>query len=84
MLAKEAVKMINSGLALQEMVPRLENARNEIKISFTVDDIMPLRRSGRLGLVRQSVGTILNIKPILKLVEGSIIYDGTARAKASK
>jgi DegV family protein with EDD domain len=84
LLAKEAVKMINSGLALQEMVPRLENARNEIKISFTVDDIMPLRRSGRLGLVRQSVGTILNIKPILKLVEGSIIYDGTARGKSEQ
>lgn len=84
LLAKEAVKMINSGLSLQEIVSKLEKTRNEIMIAFTVDDIMPLRRSGRLGIVRQSVGTILNIKPILQLVEGSVIHDGTARGKGEQ
>lgn len=84
LLAKEAVKMINSGLSLEEIVPKLEKIRNEIMITFTVDDIMPLRRSGRLGIVRQSVGTILNNKPILKIVEGSVIHDGTARGKSEQ
>ncbi|HEY8444458.1 MAG TPA: DegV family protein [Clostridia bacterium] len=84
LLAKEAVKMINAGMSLGEIVTNLEKIRNEIMIAFTVDDIMPLRRSGRLGIVRQSVGTILNIKPILKLVEGSVIHDGTARGKSEQ
>ncbi|HEY8424024.1 MAG TPA: DegV family protein [Clostridia bacterium] len=81
LLAKESVKMINQGMDLNQIALNLENIRDEIMIAFTVNDMTPLRRSGRLGIVRQSVGTILNNKPILKLVEGSVIHDGTARGK---
>ncbi len=41
----------------------------------------PLRRSGRLGLVRQSINTILNIKPLLICQDGAIVSDGIVRGK---
>lgn len=81
LLVKETAKLINQGLSLNEIVTKLEGIRNNITIAFSVDDIMPLRRSGRLGIVRQSVGTILNIKPLLLCVEGSVISDGSARGR---
>ena len=81
LLVKEAAKWINQGLSLKEIVPKLESYRNNIMIAFSVDDIMPLRKSGRLGFVRLSVGTILNLKPLLMCVEGSVISDGLAHGR---
>ena len=49
--------------------------------TFTVDDITPLRRSGRLGNVRMSISTILNIRPVLKCEDGCIVAGGIARGK---
>ena len=55
--------------------------RSKITIAFSVDDMTPLRNSGRLGIVRQSVGTVLNLKPMLKCVDGAVISDGMARGR---
>lgn len=84
LLAKKAQKLISSGMNLFDILTQMENFRNNIMIAFSVDDIMPLRRSGRLGLVRQSVGTILNIKPLLVCIEGSVVSDGVARGKGEQ
>lgn len=46
--------------------------RHRVQITFSVDDMEPLRRSGRLGSVKLSVSTILNIRPMLRCENGSI------------
>ena len=56
--------MINSGLLCKKWCPDLENARNEIKSLY--GGRYNAVEAQRLGLVRQSVGTILQYKPILK------------------
>ena len=38
-----------------------------------------LRKSGRLGDVRQSIGNVLNVRPILTLAEGAIMAQGVSR-----
>ena len=55
--------------------------RSKVGIVFSVNDMMPLRRSGRLGIVPMSVGTVLNIRPILKLYEGCVVSDSIARGR---
>lgn len=79
MLVKLARKLIDEGASLIETAMALEETRGKINIVFTVNDMRPLRKSGRLGIVRQSVGTILNVRPILKCFEGSVVADGTVR-----
>ncbi len=37
---------------------------------FTVDDLMHLRRGGRLSGIAAMVGTVLNVKPLLRGDEG--------------
>ena len=82
LLVKEAKKLIESGLGLQEILRELPAIRDRITIAFSVDDMNPLRKSGRIGSVRMSVGTFLNIKPILLCKDGAVVSDGVARGSS--
>lgn len=79
LLIKKAQQLISSGLTLNEIMNKLQEVRDRISIAFSVDDMTPLRKSGRIGLVRMSVETILNKKPILLLKEGTVISNSIAR-----
>lgn len=83
-LAKKAKELADKGYTLKEITSEIENMRNKVGISFSVDNMDALRRSGRLGIVRQSVGTILNIRPILLCKDGAIIAYGTARGRSEQ
>lgn len=83
-LIQYARKLIDEGKTLAEVADMVEAKRDYISIMFSVDDMMPLRRSGRLGFVRQSVSTILNIKPILRCEDGSVTSDSIARGEADQ
>ncbi len=78
-LVKEARKLADEGVSLPELVNMLPAIRDKITIAFSVDDMTPLRNSGRIGFVRMSVGTILNRKPILLCKEGVVVADEIAR-----
>lgn len=80
-LVERARELANAGLSIHEIAGQLEQMRDKISIAFSVDDMEPLRRSGRLGLVRQSISTILNIKPLLICQDGAIVSDGIVRGK---
>lgn len=81
LLVKEAKNMITAGMSIDEIVKQLTAKRTKILTAFSVDDMDPLRKSGRLGIVRQSVGTILNIKPLLMCIDGAVVSDGAARGR---
>jgi DegV family protein with EDD domain len=78
LLIKQSKKMIESGHSLHGILNALPSMRDRISIVFSVDDMAPLRKSGRMGFVRMSVGTFLNIKPILLCKEGAVVSDGIA------
>jgi len=78
LLIIEAKKLIDKGLSLGEIIKQLPAIRDRITIAFTVDDLSPLRKSGRLNYVRMSVSTILNIKPILLCKDGVVVFDSLA------
>lgn len=81
MLVKKARELSDQNIPLQEAAQIIEQMRNNISIVFSVDKMDALRRSGRLGIVRQSISTILNIRPILKLQDGAIISHSMSRGK---
>ena len=84
MLLRAARARLDAGATLTEVAQHIEGLREKVCIKFSVDDMRPLRRSGRLGIVRLSVGTVLNIKPILKCEDGSVVSDGVARGEAER
>ena len=80
-LAQEARRLIQSGYGLEETAQAITRMRGQVKTLFSVGDMTPLRRSGRLGPVRQSVGAILNIRPLLTCRDGAVVACGAARGR---
>ena len=78
LLVRRARELADQGLKIREILAELERLRERITVYFSVGDMAPLRRSGRVGFVRMSVGTILNSKPILLLKDGAVVQDSMA------
>ncbi len=78
-LILRAQELIAKGLTLTEVADQLIAERNRIQNVFTVNDMTNLRKSGRLGVVRLSVSTILNLRPILCLNNGTVYSKSVAR-----
>ena len=78
-LILRAQELIAQGLSLNDVVEKLVEDRKRIRNVFTVNDMTNLRKSGRLGVVRLSVSTILNLRPILCLQNGSVFSKSVAR-----
>lgn len=84
MLIKEARAMLDKGHNLHETAQQLEQRRTLLRTAFSVDDMESLRRSGRLGNVKMSISTILNIKPLLKITDGTIVSAGISRGQTEQ
>jgi len=84
LLTKRAHAWAARGLPLRQVAERVEELREHAGIAFSVDDMAALRRSGRLGVVPQSIGTVLNIRPILLCVRGTVVARGFARGAAGR
>lgn len=55
-----------AGLSLAETYTLVERDRDNLCEFFTVDDLMFLRRTGRLSGVTATLGTMLQLKPLLR------------------
>ena len=67
MLIKNACKMIEEGKMLEDIVQWIEENKNKVIHAILVDDLKHLKRGGRVSASTAAVGSILNIKPLLKL-----------------
>ncbi|MEL7608734.1 MAG: DegV family protein [Bacillota bacterium] len=84
LLAEKARELSAKGLSLWTLAERIEGMREQAGIVFSVDSMAALRRSGRIGIVPMSVGTVLNIRPILLCVRGTVVARGLVRGKAER
>ncbi|MBO5229021.1 MAG: DegV family protein [Lachnospiraceae bacterium] len=66
LLALRAAKCRENGMELEETKARILKFLKRMYQVFTVDDLMHLRRTGRLSNAGAVIGTVLNIKPVLK------------------
>lgn len=82
LLIREARRLIDCGLTLSEVLLKLPAVRDRITSAFSVEDLAPLRESGRLGFVRLRVSTILNMRPILLCRDGVVVFDSVAHGNA--
>lgn len=55
----------NGGASDEEVVQFVESFREKVKVYFTVDDLVYLKRGGRLSAFKAIMGTIFNVKPII-------------------
>lgn len=84
LLVYKALELQNQGMSLDEAADTLMEERVKMCQIFTVDDLMHLRRGGRLSNTSAIIGTLLNVKPLLKGNEnGQIVAFGKVRGRKS-
>ena len=64
-----AAKKHNDGASDEEVIRFVESFREKVKVYFTVDDLVYLKRGGRLSAFKAMMGTIFSIKPIISMSE---------------
>lgn len=67
------------GLSAKEIATTLEIEKDKLCIYGTVDTLEFLIRGGRLSKAAGAVGSVLGIKPVLMLKDGTLIVAGKAR-----
>lgn len=78
-LAEQALSYLDAGLEAADIARRLDEDREKIVIVALVDTLEYLKRGGRISKTVALAGTVLNIKPVLSLIDGEIQILGKAR-----
>jgi len=82
LLVYYACKKRDQGLTLEELAAWCEEYKYKLCHWFTVDDLMYLKRGGRVSAATALVGTMLQIKPVLHVDdEGHLINVAKARGR---
>ena len=77
-----ACKNRDAGMPLDDLADWCENNKLNLCHWFTVDDLMYLKRGGRISAATALVGTMLNIKPVLHVDdEGHLVSVSKARGR---
>ena len=66
LLVKLAIKMRDNGFTAEETAKYINDNKCKMQHYIVVDDLMYLKRGGRIGGVSAAVGTLLKIKPIIE------------------
>ncbi len=79
-----AAQKKNEGATIDELRDYVENTKMSVAHWFTVDDLMHLKRGGRVSGATAVIGTMLKIKPVLHVDdEGHLINMEKARGRKS-
>ncbi len=82
LLVWHACKKRDAGMPLEELAAWCEEHKRNLCHWFTVDDLMYLKRGGRVSGATAVVGTMLNIKPVMHMDDaGHLVKVGTARGR---
>lgn len=78
MAAAEAVK---AGKSVDEVLEAIESSRRNHEVLFTLNTLEYLAKGGRIGKAKSLLGSLLNIKPIIKVDDGVYVDAGKARSQ---
>ncbi len=82
LLVYHACKQAAAGLSLEELHSWCETNKYKLCHWFTVDDLMYLKRGGRVSSATALLGTMLQIKPVMHVDdEGHLINVGKVRGR---
>jgi len=77
----KAAEMINEGKTIEEVFKALDEIKEKYVLMFSVDTLEYLKKGGRISSTKATVGSLLNIKPILEVKGGLVSQVGQVRGK---
>ena len=78
-LAELALQLAREGLDARQIAERLNEAKEKLVIVALVDTLEYLKRGGRVSKTVAFAGAVLNIKPVISVIDGEIGMLGKAR-----
>jgi len=78
-LTELAFRLLDEGKSAKEIALALEDEKRKIVVVALVDTLEYLKRGGRISKTLAFAGGVLNIKPVLSVIDGEINLLGKAR-----
>ena len=78
-LTELAFRLLDEGKSAKEIALALEDEKKKIVVVALVDTLEYLKRGGRISKTLAFAGGVLNIKPVLSVIDGEINLLGKAR-----
>jgi DegV family protein with EDD domain len=80
-LVMEAARLAQAGKSVDDIVLRLEFMRGKVRLYFVVDTLEYLAKGGRVSNAQAFIGSLLQMKPILKVENG--LVEGAERIRTA-
>ncbi len=80
-LIEEAVSLTKKGVPMKQIIEKIETQKRNMGARITVSTLEYLKRGGRLSTTEAVVGSLLNIKPIIGLIDGELRALNKVRGK---
>ena len=77
-LIQYAVRLLRDGASAKEIVEKLNVARDRIKLMALLGTLEYLQKGGRISAVTAMSGAILQIKPVIAIMDGEVKMVGKA------
>lgn len=84
MLVMKAARAAAAGESAANIAAMITEARNRVESEFVVDTLDYLYMGGRCSGMQNFIGSLLKIRPVLRLVDGAIVPVARIRGKKEK
>jgi DegV family protein with EDD domain len=81
LLAEVGVGMATGGASAEEIARVLTRRRDDIGVFLALDTLEYLKRGGRISGTQAAIGTLLSVKPIIKIADGLVETVDRVRTK---
>ena len=78
MLCQYALRLIDEGLSVTEIVERLEKKKTKINLMAVLGTLEYLKKGGRISKAVAFAGELLSLKPVISIVDGEVKLIGKA------
>lgn len=72
LLTEYAIRLVKENMTVKEIVELLEKKKKNIKVFALLGTLEYLKKGGRISSLTAFAGTMLNIKPILAVIDGEL------------
>lgn len=76
--ALEAARMAKEKATVDEILNRIYQIQDKIRLYFVVNELEYLEKGGRIGRASSVIGGFLKVKPIIKMDDGELAVQGKA------
>lgn len=82
LVVKRAAELARDGSTIEEIEAQVTRMIARTHVIFLVDTLEHLRRGGRIGRAAEIIGSVLQLKPLLRIEEGIVVPQARTRTHA--